>query len=177
MKILNRLILLVSAVIAMPLHAADIDHSTMHHEHEQPSAEMKQQAQDHSMQHDQQGASQNNHTGHQSKANDQHHNHEAMQSDVQAGSSSSGSAAALNLPRLNALPPSGKSREANFDNTYFMHNTSLEQPLEVKCALATRGLIMLDNETFQKCGGKPVGWSKGITAAQTSDNHSQHMNH
>lgn len=176
MKKLSRLILLASAMIATPLYAAEIDHSTMHHEHEKPSAEMKQDAQDHTMQHDQHDASQNNHAEHQPMANDQHHNHEAMRSDVQAGSSS-GSAATLDLPRLNALPPSGKSREANFDNSYFMHNTALEQPLEVKCALATRGLIMLDNETFQKCGGKPAGWSKGITAAQTSNDHSQHMNH
>ena len=164
MKKLNRLILLAGAMMAMPLYAAEIDHSTMHREHEKPAAEMKQDA------------SQNNHADHQPMVNDQHHNHEAMRSDVQAGSSS-GSAAALDLPRLNALPPSGKSREANFDNTYFMHNTALEQPLEVKCALATRGLIMLDNRTFQKCGGKPAGWSKGITAAQTSNDHSQHMNH
>jgi len=176
MKKLNRLILLVGAMMAMPLYAAEIDHSTMHREHEKPAAEMKQDAQDHTMQHDQHNATQNNPADHQPMVNDQHHNHEAMRSDVQAGSSS-GSAAALYLPRLNALPPSGKSREANFDNTYFMHNTALEQPLEVKCALATRGLIMLDNRTFQKCGGKPAGWSKGITAAQTSNDHSQHMNH
>jgi hypothetical protein len=176
MKKLSRLILLFGAMMAMPLYAAEIDHSTMHHEHEQPARGVKQQAQDHAMQHDQHGASQKDHADHQPMANDQHHNHEAMRSDVQAGSSS-GSAAVLDLPRLNALPPSGKSREANFDNTYFMHNTALEQPLEVKCALATRGLIMLDNRTFQKCGGKPAGWSKGITAAQTPNDHSQHMNH
>ncbi len=177
MKQLSRLILLASVTMAMPLYSAEIDHSTMHHEHEQPAAEMKQQAQDHAMQHDQQGASPDNHADHQSMANQQHHNHEAMHSNVKAGSSFSESAAALDLPRLNSLPPSGKSREANFDNTYFMHNTALEQPLEVKCALASRGLIMLDNDSFQKCGGKPAGWSKGITAAQTSNDHSQYMNH
>ena len=83
----------------------------------------------------------------------------------------------MSLERLQQLPASGKSREANYDGTSFMHTTSPEQSLEVRCALATRGLMMLDNESWKKCGGKPIGWSKGITSAQTDSDHSHHMNH
>lgn len=81
------------------------------------------------------------------------------------------------LQKLKQLPSSGKSREANYDGTYFMHNTSMEQSLEARCALASRGLMMLDNASWKKCGGKPIGWSKGITSAQTDSDHSNHMNH
>ncbi len=82
-----------------------------------------------------------------------------------------------NLERLKQLPASGKSREANYDGTYYMHNTAYDQALAVRCALASRGLIMLDNESWNKCGGKPVGWSREITTSHSESDHSQHMNH
>lgn len=181
MKNISNQILLVIAMVTMPLHAAEMDHSSMHHEHESSTAGAMQQTQDQDTHHDQHGTSPSEHDDHQSishetMSNDQHHGHEAMHDTTKPGLSSMAKTAP-ELLRLNALPPSGKSREANFDNTYFMQSTALEQPLEVKCALASRGLIMLDNDSFQKCGGKPVGWSKGITAAQKTEDHSQHMNH
>jgi hypothetical protein len=42
-----------------------------------------------------------------------------------------------------------------------MAPTSREADLATLCAQATRGLIMLDNATWEKCGGKPEGASKG----------------
>ena len=83
----------------------------------------------------------------------------------------------VSLKKLNKLPPSGKSREANFDGTYYMHSTSHNQTLEIRCALASRGLVMLDNKSWAKCGGKPVGWSAGIAPEQQGEDHSQHMDH
>ena len=86
-------------------------------------------------------------------------------------------AANITLQRLDKLPPSGKSREADYDGSYFMPSTALNQPLEVKCALGSRGLVMLDNETWTKCGGKPDGWSKGVHTVQPGMDHSEHMSH
>jgi len=161
MKHISNFFLIANIIVTMPLYAQEMDHSSMHH--------------------DQHGASSSELGNHQSMPNenmssDQHHDH-TVTHDMTKPVLSSLPEATPALPRLNALPPSGKSREANFDNSYFMQSTALEQPLEVKCALASRGLIMLDNDSFQKCGGKPIGWSKGLTSAQTTEDHSQHMNH
>lgn len=172
----NSLIFLFSTLLALPLYA-EMDHATTHQGHEQHATDVMQQqhTQDHSLQHDEHGSSHNDHGNHQSMTKESQHDHDGMHGTQPAAGSKP--AITMRLSRLDALPPSGKSREANFDNSYFMHNTALEQPLEVKCALASRGLIMLDNDSFQKCGGKPTGWSKGITAVQMSKEHHQHMNH
>lgn len=162
----NSLIFLFGALLALPLYA-EMDHETTHQGHEQHATDV--------MQHNAHGASHNELTEHQSMTQEAHHDHQNMHTEQTAAKAEASVSA--KLKRLDALPPSGKSREANYDNSYFMQNTALEQPLEVKCALASRGLIMLDNESFQKCGGKPAGWSKGITTVQTSKEHDQHMNH
>ncbi len=67
------------------------------------------------------------------------------------------------LNRLSAMPPSGRPREAGYDGRYAMEPTSTRTRLSEKCAQATRGLIMLDNATWRRCGGKPKGASMGVT--------------
>lgn len=79
------------------------------------------------------------------------------------------------LKTLSAMPPSGQSREAGSDGRYVMESTSANTSLSTRCAQATRGIIMLDNNTWKACGGKPKGASMG--AASDSGQQHQHMNH
>lgn len=80
------------------------------------------------------------------------------------------------LQRLTEMPASGKGREAGYDGRYAMEATSVNDDLQTKCAKASRGLVMVDNKTWEQCGGKPEGWSKGPENAEPMD-HSQHMMH
>lgn len=82
----------------------------------------------------------------------------------------------MQLEKLGRLPDSGKAREAGFDGRYAMEPTTSEEDLQTRCAKASRGLIMLDNAAWARCGGKPEGWSKGPGNAAPMD-HSQHMQH
>jgi hypothetical protein len=79
------------------------------------------------------------------------------------------------LKSLSTMPPSGRAREAGSDGRYAMEATSVETPLEVKCAQATRGIIMLDNATWKRCGGKPKGASMGVD--KKADGQHQHKHH
>lgn len=65
------------------------------------------------------------------------------------------------LQKLATLPASGKAREAGFDSSYAMESTSVENDLATRCAHASRGLVMLDNVSWLKCGGKPAGAARG----------------
>lgn len=65
------------------------------------------------------------------------------------------------LKVLKAIPPSGRAREAGFDGRYGIEPTSAEYDLATLCAEGSRGLIMLDNATWERCGGKPRGAAKG----------------
>lgn len=78
------------------------------------------------------------------------------------------------LQRLSEMPASGKAREAGSDGRYAMEATSAIDDLQTKCAKASRGLVMVDNKTWEQCGGKPKGWSEGSNNAEPMD-HSQHM--
>lgn len=80
------------------------------------------------------------------------------------------------LQKLSEMPASGKAREAGSDGRYAMEATSVTDDVQTKCAKASRGLIMIDNITWEKCGGKPKGWSEGAGNAKPMD-HSQHMMH
>ena len=42
-----------------------------------------------------------------------------------------------------------------------MEPTSARYSLATRCAQASRGLIMLDNATWKRCGGKPEGAARG----------------
>lgn len=93
------------------------------------------------------------HTMHQPPASD-HEGHAGMQT----GYATTGGAA---LTKLDAIPASGKAREAGFDDRYVMEPTSARYDIATQCAHGSRGLIMLDNATWERCGGKPKGASKG----------------
>lgn len=80
------------------------------------------------------------------------------------------------LQKLSELPVSGKAREAGSDGRYAMEPTSVNDDIRTKCAKASRGLVMVDNKIWAKCGGKPKGWSEGPGKAEPMD-HSQHMMH
>jgi hypothetical protein len=67
-----------------------------------------------------------------------------------------------NLSTLREIPPSGRAREAGSDSRYAMEPTTVVNSLATQCAQASRGLIMLDNATWKRCGGKPKGASMGV---------------
>ena len=52
---------------------------------------------------------------------------------------------------LKTVPASGKAREASFDNSYIMKQMTIGASIETQCALASRGIIMLDRESRKKC--------------------------
>jgi hypothetical protein len=85
------------------------------------------------------------------------------------------SSATGKLKNLSAMPPSGRAREAGSDGRYAMESTSVNSSIEVKCIQATRGIIMLDNATWKRCGGKPKGASMGVDKSAEADH--QHMPH
>lgn len=126
-------------------------------------------------------------------ASEQHHNHDSKREDEktktthehaghqmqeQHDAMKSGGTKMIPTPlqKLKQMPVSGKSREAGFDGRYVMESTSADAALATRCAQASRGLIMVDNATWAKCGGKPEGWSMGIGNNQPMD-HSGHMGH
>ena len=82
------------------------------------------------------------------------------------------------LDVLSTMTKSGEAREAGYDGKYQMEPTTINDSVMTQCAKASRGLIMVDNKTWKKCGGKPAGWAKGPgkQASQPMD-HSQHMKH
>ena len=67
----------------------------------------------------------------------------------------------VKLNRLPAMPASGRSREAGYDGRYAMEPTSIRTRLSEQCAQASRGIVMLDNATWKRCGGKPKGAAMG----------------
>lgn len=67
---------------------------------------------------------------------------------------------------LSWVPDSGKAREAGFDGRYAMESTTMPSKMANRCALASRGIIMLDNRSWKSCGGKPKGASPGSKKAR-----------
>ena len=65
------------------------------------------------------------------------------------------------LKILKKMPESGKVREGGYDSSNAMEPTSVRDTLARRCALASRGIIMLDNATWKRCGGKPKGAARG----------------
>lgn len=59
--------------------------------------------------------------------------------------------------KLEAMPASGKAREAGYDGRYIMDATGATDDMPGRCAQASRGLVMLDNAGWQRCGGKSEG--------------------
>ena len=77
---------------------------------------------------------------------------------------------------LSKIPASGKSREAGYDNRYIMETTSSKDTLLQNCAKGTRGIVMLDNKTWARCGGKPEGAAQGPDK-QAGKGHTDHSMH
>lgn len=79
---------------------------------------------------------------------------------------------------LGAMSKSGTAREAGFDGRYIMESNTTGDDVMILCAKASRGLIMVDNQTWAKCGGKPAGLAKGpVDSKAMPMDHSQHMKH
>jgi len=49
------------------------------------------------------------------------------------------------------FPASGKAREAGYEGSYNMKQTTVESSSETKCGLAQRGIIMLDRAAWALC--------------------------
>lgn len=81
------------------------------------------------------------------------------------------------LNSLSAMPPSGRAREAGSDGRYAMEATSTRTRFSEKCAQATRGLIMLDNASWKRCGGKPKGASMSVTGQASGQADHSKMKH
>jgi len=196
MKHMNHTALIALTILTMPLHAQEIDHSSMHQEHESSPANTMQQTQDQDMLHDQHGSTMihsdssdehdMNHAMHGSSSEpmekdtmpqteSQHADHDkgSMQHDMKTSMATVHST--IKLEPLTSLPPSGKSREAGYDGSYMMENTSIDLSIESRCALASRGLIMLDNAGWQQCESKPTGLPAEVESSAKSEN--QHMMH
>ena len=62
-----------------------------------------------------------------------------------------GSKSTPDMSILKTVPASGKAREAGFDNSYIMKQMTNGASIETQCALASRGIIMLDRESRKKC--------------------------
>ena len=59
--------------------------------------------------------------------------------------------------KLAAIPASGKAREGGYDDRYVMESTDVSNALQIRCAQASRGLVMMNNAEWSRCGGKPEG--------------------
>jgi hypothetical protein len=99
-----------------------------------------------------------------------------MQHGQQVSPSYTASAAKGQLEVLSEVPDSGKSREAGSDGRYIMETTSVKDNLAQLCAKGSRGIVILDNETWKKCGGKPDGLKTGDGMAPALEpmDHSAH---
>jgi len=75
------------------------------------------------------------------------------------------------LKVLSRMPDSGKAREAGSDGRYAMEPTSAPSKMANRCALASRGIIMLDNRSWKLCGGKPESTPLAPIKARKAKHH------
>jgi hypothetical protein len=82
------------------------------------------------------------------------------------------------LQKLSSMPASGKAREGGYDGRYVMESTDITNPLQRRCAQASRGLVMMSNAEWSRCGGKPDGLVQASRSAagktKTSNEHTGH---
>lgn len=78
------------------------------------------------------------------------------------------------LKPLSRMPESGKGREAGFDNRTLMESTTISNSQVTQCAQGSRGLVMVDNATWSKCGGKPKGWAESGNKRHSANENRQH---
>ena len=77
------------------------------------------------------------------------------------------------LQKLAVMPASGKVREGGYDSRYAMESTDASNALAVQCAQASRGLVMMDNAKWSRCGGKPDG---AVQASRSTGDDAKTMN-
>lgn len=70
-----------------------------------------------------------------------------------------------NLEMLAHMPSSGHAREGGSDGRSVMESIDVTNSQATRCAQASRGLVMLDNAAWSRCGGKPEGAAHGPQAA------------
>ena len=178
MKLLRQItpLVLAASVVAFPVAAQEMDHSTMQPQQHGTTMMHSSSSDEDDMSHTKHG-SPSEHMGKDAiQGTGEHHadhdmgsmHHDKKQAKIDVPSP---------IPReqLTLVPPSGKSREAGYDGSYMMDNTSLHLSLKERCALASRGLIMLDNASWKECGSKPSGLPTEIETSAKSE--SQHMMH
>ena len=195
MSILNRILVLVGIAlvvfIAMPVVAAEMDHDHMNkgqmNDSQMDHSQMNHDKMDHQPMNDAPISKTPMHAGeHHSekmpmeKSADQPMNHDMhqMNGNHDVSSMHGKPSGAKNSASLNALaeqPKSGKAREAGYDERYVMEDTSLHQTINRRCALASRGLIMLDKASWSQCNGQSAGSTKPTVSKPASDE--QHNMH
>lgn len=77
------------------------------------------------------------------------------------------------LAMVKEQPASGKARESGSDGRSYMEPTTVKNSLATQCAQASRGIVMLDNKTWARCGGKTKGVAEGPKPAK-GGGHSGH---
>ena len=78
--------------------------------------------------------------------------------------------------KLVTMPASGKAREGGYDDRYVMESTDVSNALQIRCAQASRGLVMMNNAEWSRCGGKPEG---AVQASRSTINKviNEHVGH
>jgi len=77
------------------------------------------------------------------------------------------------LQKLAVIPASGKAREGGYDSRYAMESTDVSNALSTQCAQASRGLVMMNNAKWSRCGGKPDG---AVQASRSTGDDAKTMN-
>lgn len=81
------------------------------------------------------------------------------------------------VKKLKQVPASGESREAGFDSSHVMEHSDVNDQLARKCAQASRGIIILDNKSWESCGGKPKGVASAKLDKKAASGHDGHAQH
>ena len=177
-------ILVISLLVATHANAAEMDHSQMHDDQQhQPMMSSDESASDdkhHGMDHDMTQSMDHKGMDHNMSPSMDHQGMNHKDSGQQTGHSMSSKAttttSSVSLKPLTKVPPSGKAREAGFDGTYTMEDTSVDHSLARRCALASRGLVMLDNAGWKQCSNIPEGLPKTVSNTPADNDH-QGMHH
>lgn len=90
-----------------------------------------------------------------------HMDHSQMDHSAYGASAGYTGGSSGSLAPVVAIPPSGEAREAGSDGRYGMEPTSADDGPAERCALGSRGIVMLDNAEWARCGGKPQGAARG----------------
>jgi len=189
MNTLNRIVvsaLAASALVVFPsmaVLAEEMDHSHIHGNQHQsetmPEGKVGEEVMHHEMHSNStQNAAQEekavmpdhgHHGEHDMTTNQEQHTGHNMATNPEAIGSP------ILLQPLTQSPPSGKAREAGYDGRYAMENTSIDLPILAQCALASRGLVMLDKVSRNMCAGKSSDTAREMPEPTPSGMHDHHQ--